>query len=315
MANDPTSMTAIAPRLLRQSCDPAELGFQTTAELEALPELIGQSRAMEAVRFGAGIRHQGYNVYVMGPPGTGKRSMVSRFLASKAGDAHDSADWCYVNNFAQPHKSQAFDVSVQQQVLALLAELQQQMAQLVDYLRTAIAAQFEGDDYRAKVEAIQAEYAKRQEEAFKQLGEDAARQQIVLLRTPNGFAFAPVRNDETIPAEEFEKLPQEERDGINQAIASLQERLEKILLQIPPWRKERDERVKQLNRDTTASVVTHVVDDLCQRFADLPLDLADASIAETAARRGIAYVVSIDKDFDIYRDARGKQLVNLLLSA
>ena len=265
MANDPTSMTAIAPRLLRQSCDPAELGFQTTAELEALPELIGQSRAMEAVRFGAGIRHHGYNVYVMGPPGTGKRSMVSRFLASKAGDAHDSADWCYVNNFAQPHKPQALCLPSGRG-----AELQQQMAQLVDYLRTAVAAQFEGDDYRAKVEAIQAEYAKRQEEAFKQLGEDAARQQIVLLRTPNGFAFAPVRNDETIPAEEFEKLPQEERDGINQAIASLQERLEKILLQIPPWRKERDERVKQLNRDTTASVVTHVVDDLRQRFADLP---------------------------------------------
>lgn len=55
--------------------------------------------------------------------------------------------------------------------------------------------------------------------------------------------------------------------------------------------------------------------EISQRFADLPLDLADASIAETAARRGIAYVVSIDKDFDIYRDARGKYLVNLLLSA
>jgi len=54
---------------------------------------------------------------------------------------------------------------------------------------------------------------------------------------------------------------------------------------------------------------------ISQRFADLPLDLADASIAETAARRRIAYVVSIDKDFDIYRDASGKYLVNLLLNS
>ena len=52
--------------------------------------------------------------------------------------------------------------------------------------------------------------------------------------------------------------------------------------------------------------------EISQRFADLPLDLADASIAETAARRGISFVVSIDKDFDIYRDARGNYLVNLL---
>lgn len=56
------------------------------------------------------------------------------------------------------------------------------------------------------------------------------------------------------------------------------------------------------------------VREISQRFADLPLDLADASIAETAARRGIGFVVSIDRDFDIYRDARGKYLVNLLLS-
>lgn len=54
--------------------------------------------------------------------------------------------------------------------------------------------------------------------------------------------------------------------------------------------------------------------DISQRFADLPLDLADASIAETAARRNIGFVVSIDKDFDIYRDARGKYLINLLLA-
>lgn len=54
--------------------------------------------------------------------------------------------------------------------------------------------------------------------------------------------------------------------------------------------------------------------EISQRFADLPLDLADATIAETAARRGIVYIVSIDKDFDIYRDARGKYLINLFLT-
>lgn len=50
---------------------------------------------------------------------------------------------------------------------------------------------------------------------------------------------------------------------------------------------------------------------ICQRFAGLPLDLADASIAEAAARLGIAHVVSLDRDFDVYRDAGGKKLKNL----
>jgi uncharacterized protein len=51
---------------------------------------------------------------------------------------------------------------------------------------------------------------------------------------------------------------------------------------------------------------------ICQRFASLPLDLADASIAEAAGRLQIRHVVSIDKDFDIYRDAKGLALINLL---
>ena len=51
---------------------------------------------------------------------------------------------------------------------------------------------------------------------------------------------------------------------------------------------------------------------ICQRFATWPLDLADASIAEAAERLGIRHVVSIDQDFDVYRDAKGQALVNLL---
>jgi predicted nucleic acid-binding protein len=51
---------------------------------------------------------------------------------------------------------------------------------------------------------------------------------------------------------------------------------------------------------------------ICQRFATVPLDLADASIAEAAERLGIRHVVSIDQDFDVYRDAKGQALVNLL---
>ncbi len=51
---------------------------------------------------------------------------------------------------------------------------------------------------------------------------------------------------------------------------------------------------------------------ICQRFASLPLDLADASVAEAAERLQIRFIVSIDKDFDVYRDAKGQALVNLL---
>ena len=267
---------------LHQRCDPAQFSFGTTAELESLGELMGQTRAMDAVRFGAGIRHSGYNTFVLGPPGMGKRTLVRQFLASQAGLAHESADWCYLNNFSQPHKPQALRLP-----LGRGAELRREMAKLVDYLRTAIPALFESDEYRAKAGAIQDEYSQQQERAFKALGEEAAQHQTVLLRTPGGFAFAPVRNHEVVAPEDFAKMPQEERTRITQHITALQEQLETILSHVPQWSKERSERIKQLNRATTLSAVQHVIDELRTRFADLPavlthLDVVQQDMVENA---------------------------------
>jgi Cdc6-like AAA superfamily ATPase len=91
---------------LYRSCDQNQFAFQTTAELEDLGEIIGQMRAMDAIRFGTGIRHDGYNLFVLGPSGIGKNSMVRRFLEQKAKDEPRPDDWCYINNFAQHHQPQ-----------------------------------------------------------------------------------------------------------------------------------------------------------------------------------------------------------------
>lgn len=255
----------LTPEQLYHVCDPASFAFQTTAELEDLSEMLGQTRAMDAVRFGAGIRHGGYNIFVLGPSGMGKRSMVLQFLDKRAREASGPADWCYLNNFTQPHKPQALKLPSGRG-----AELRKEMAQLVDYLRTAIPALFESDEYRVKAEAIQEEFNKQQEQVFKELGDEAEKRQIVLLRTPSGFAFAPTRNQEVLPPEEYAKLPEEEKQGIADAIHDLQEHLEKILAHVPQWMKERSERIKQLNRATTLATVEHMMNEVRTRFVDLP---------------------------------------------
>ena len=61
-------------------CDPADFRFKTTAELEELQPVVGQARALEAIRFGVGIQAEGYNLYVLGPAGLGKRTIVQRLL-------------------------------------------------------------------------------------------------------------------------------------------------------------------------------------------------------------------------------------------
>lgn len=268
-----TTILPLEPRRLYQSCDPDQFTFQTTAELTDLPEIMGQTRAMDAVHFGSSIRREGYNLFVLGSPGMGKHSLVQQFLETKANKELEPSDWCYLNNFAQPHKPK---------VLKLPSgrgeELRRHMERLVDYLRSAIPAQFESEEYRSKVKAIQQEYNELQEREIRQLGEEAEKKEIVLLRTPEGFALAPSRNREVIPPDEYDKLPQAEKDRIEADIAELQAHLEKILSHLPQRRRERSERIKQLNRDTMQATVEHMLNELRALYTDLPdvLDFFDA---------------------------------------
>jgi len=50
---------------------------------------------------------------------------------------------------------------------------------------------------------------------------------------------------------------------------------------------------------------------LVEKYRDLPFDFADASVAVLAAESGISQVLTLDRDFEIYRDVRGKRLKNL----
>jgi len=251
--------------LFARRCDPEEFSFETTAELEVVEDVIGQARAARAVEFGIGIRRDGYNLFVMGPPGSGKHTLVRKHIAAYASGAERPADWVYVNNFEQPQKPIAIGLPPGRG-----EGLRRDMESLVEELRAAIPAVFDSDEYSAKVEAIDAEFTERHEREFAALGEEATQHKIALLRTPTGFSFAPLKDGEIMTPEEFAKLPDSEQERIQAAIGVLQAKLEKLVRGVMRLRKERIERVRALNREMTLLAVGHVVDDLKERYRDLP---------------------------------------------
>ncbi|HXV99913.1 MAG TPA: Lon-like protease helical domain-containing protein [Anaerolineae bacterium] len=154
------SFKPLEPAMLRRYCDPETFTFGTTAELEDLTEIIGQARAVGAVRFGIGIRREGYNLFVLGPPGIGKHSLVRQFLEQEATTKPTPADWCHVNNFEQAHKPRVLRLPPGQGMT-----LRQEMSQLVEELRTTIPAVFENEDYRTRKQVLEEEFKEREEKA------------------------------------------------------------------------------------------------------------------------------------------------------
>ena len=92
---------------LHRACDPSSLGFKTTDELPALTEVIGQPRAFRAMELGTEVLGPGFNIFVLGLPGSGKTTLIHQYLERKASSEPISDDWCYVNNFANPHEPKA----------------------------------------------------------------------------------------------------------------------------------------------------------------------------------------------------------------
>jgi len=259
------STNGLKPEALYNSCDPGQFEFETTAELPDRTEIAGQERAIEAVRFGIGISRPGYNLFVLGPPGTGKHTTIRRYLEEKASSSPTPSDWCYVNNFDNEQKPRYISLPPGQGGI-----LRQDIDHLVEDLRSAIQSVFESESYGTRKQAILDEVKEDHESALEELSRKAEEKGITLLQTPAGFAFAPVRDGEVISPDEFGKLPKDEQKRIEEAMSELHDQLHRLMKQAPQWQKEGREKIRDLNREVSSFAVEHMLRELRKKYESLP---------------------------------------------
>ena len=270
-------VTPLPADKLRACCDLSDLTFETTDDLTGGEEVLGQDRAFEAIEFGLGINNRGYNIFVLGPTGAGRHRYVRRLLDARAAGEPKPSDWCYLHNFDEPRRPKALELPA-----GMGRQLRNDMAQLIEDLRAGLPAVFEAEEYRNRRHAIEQEFRERQEKIFEGIQEKASARNIALIRTPTGLALAPVREDEVIEPQEFQKLPEEERKKIEADIEELQQELQQRLQEVPRWDKERRERVRELNKQTTRGAVAYQIMALRAKYMEFG--------------KVVAYLDSVEKD-------------------
>ena len=110
MAATAVAALKLQPEELTRPYSPDQFNFASTDELEPFRGVLGQERAVEALQFGVAMPRPGYNVYVMGEPGTGRFSFVKRYLQAEAKRLATPADWVYVNHFDDPREPRALQL-------------------------------------------------------------------------------------------------------------------------------------------------------------------------------------------------------------
>jgi lon-related putative ATP-dependent protease len=234
----------LGPAALRRVYDPDTLGFETTGELEDQLEAVGQPRAVAAIEFAAGIGRAEYNVFAHGASGTGKHSLVENHLRKHAAVRPTPPDVCYVHNFERSDEPNIIILPP-----GIGTAFRKDMGRLTGGLGSALRGAFESEEYLNRRQVIEDVFKERPRQELQEVEARANKQELVLLRSPSGIAFAPTRDGEVLSSEDFLKLTPEEQQSIQETVESFQTEVQKALREMPSWDRERQEKVRDLERE------------------------------------------------------------------
>ena len=251
----------LPPERLRKECDPNIMRCKTTQELAPLSEIIGQERAVRALKFGLGIRDQGFNIYVAGFPGTGRKTAVKNFVEEIARVEPVPPDWCYVNNFSNQYEPKAIQLPAGKG-----KEFRDNVKNLIESIRTALPKAFESDDYAARREATIRELEKQRKELIDKLNAKAQQEGFIIQSTPIGLLLIPVVNGKPLKEEELLSLPQKTKDAIQEKRERLESELRNTMRQFLDMERKIREELKKLNRDVALYAIGRLVEDLIEKY-------------------------------------------------
>ena len=250
---------------LYKRCDCSKFGFKTTLELEDLDEIIGQARALKAISFGVGIKHEGYNLFVMGTPGSGRHTIVEEFIKNEAANQPIPNDWCYINNFDDSRKPISIELPPNWG-----SKLKKDMEELVEVLKSTIPATFESEECISKKQAINDKLKQKQEEAFEDIKERAKKDSVAIKYTTTGVTLAPMKDGKILTPGEYQSLSDKNKNEIQDKINAYKEEIDGTSQQVVLWSRQAQEEIKELERKMTKKSVSHMIDELKQKYKKFP---------------------------------------------
>lgn len=249
---------------VRKTCPDDFIKCSATDELMPLIEVIGQDRAVKALQFGLDIKEEGFNVYVAGMPGTGKKTSITTFLDRRAKDMPVPSDWCYVYNFDDAQKPNALELPA-----GMGHELVTDMEKFVDEMKKALVAAFESEDYANRREETLKTFEDTKQELMRELNQKAQEAGFVLQRSQIGMVIVPVINGQIITEQQFSILPQSVREEIQDRRKALQDELRTAFRQFRDIDRDAEEAVEKFNKEVADFAMDPLLDSLKEKFGEI----------------------------------------------
>jgi predicted ATP-dependent protease len=213
-------------------------------------EIIGQPRAVEALELGLNMRSPGFNLYVSGPVGTGKGTLVRQMVKRLAQAAPAPSDWCYVNNFQDPSRPIC---------LALLngqgASFKRDMSAFIDGLRRDIPLAFESKTYLDAKAKLRDEIDSKKKSLFQELTELSRTRGFGFEETSVGFGIVPLKAGKPMTDTDIEAMTDEEQQDLNERRRALEGEIREFHVRIHGLEREAEHQLRHLDRQLVTSIM------------------------------------------------------------
>lgn len=263
----------LPPEELRWKCDPDILEFDSTEDLKPIEGILGQERALKAIRLGVEMRAPGYNIFICGMSGSGKATTVKQMLETIDADCPTLFDYAYVNNFKDPDRPTLLIFPKGKAKV-----FKKNLTHAIEILRRKIPQALESEDYLERKKKIVSDYTQKEQELMQDF--DAKMRKV-------GFSLGQVRmgdiarpdilpmiKDKPVPVfqlnEQIEQgnITQEEAQEIIKKYNDHQQELQILFKKGLKTSEEFQEKLQALEKGSIVNVVKGIIDNLQEKYND-----------------------------------------------
>ncbi len=242
---------------LKNECPLSMFKFKTSSELETYNGIIGQERALEAVKTAMQIYQKGFNLYVCGNVGMGKTAYVLSVVNKLAKNKKIPNDICYIYNFDNPNEPLALSLPAGQG-----RELKEDMNKFISSIRDELMRCFSSSDLEKEKKVILNQYEQKKDEIIKKFDEYTSSEGFKIKTTETGIYFSPIYNGNILNEQEFNSLDDSIKKKFEEKSPKIQAETMEVMKKIEMLEKECTIKVSEWQANFTTYIVSRNINNL-----------------------------------------------------
>ncbi|MBA3062460.1 MAG: AAA family ATPase [Atribacteria sp.] len=271
---------------LRWKCDLSSLNIKTTDDLKPSQKILGQERALKAIKLGLEMEYLGYNLFVTGKAGTGRSTTIKMLLEGRKREGVEFDDKCYVNNFKNPDMPRAINLPAGQGKI-----FKKDIENLISSLRKKIPLIFEGKRYQANKKSIIEDLKNKQKEMVKKFEKRVNKENFTLVQIQMGIytkpeilpiiTGKPINLDKLESMVESKQFSEKDFKVIQNKYNELSSQLSEISKEISNIEKDLYQKLSSLDYKMVLPMVEELISELKEKYKNKKINLHFDEIKES----------------------------------